>query len=92
MAKNKAINTFTYTGVVTLSQYIGSKKIQVAQVHNAGGASLFEFLADCLIGDIEIAQTKRPTKIKLIYHSKIDDVDYYESVSSGSKVQRVLPV
>lgn len=64
--KNTAKNTLTYTGEVTLSQYIGTKKVKVAQVHNTGRASLFEFLSDCLVGDVEIAKAKRPTKIRML--------------------------
>ena len=64
--KNMALNTLTYTGIVTLSQYVGSKKIKLAQVHNAGGASLFSFLAGCLAGDFTLARYNAPTKIKFI--------------------------
>ena len=63
---NTAINTLRYSGVVTLSQYIGSKKIKIAQANNTGGNSLFDFLADCLVGDFNIARVSRPTKIKLL--------------------------
>jgi hypothetical protein len=64
--RNTAINTLSYTGIVTLSQYIGSKKIKIAQVHNAGGSALFDFFADCLIGDWDIAKVTRPTKIRIL--------------------------
>lgn len=64
--KNKAINRLNYTGIVTLSQYRGNKKIKIAQVHNTGGNPLFRFLADCLIGDYTIAKATRPTKIMLL--------------------------
>ena len=64
--KGNAINTLTYTGIVTLSQYLGGKKVKVAQVHNTGGNPLFNFLADCLIGDFTIANISRPTKVMLL--------------------------
>lgn len=64
--KNKAINTLEYTGVVRLSQYIGSKKVEVAKLQNEGSYSLFNFFADCLVGDFEVAQINRPTKIMLL--------------------------
>jgi hypothetical protein len=38
-------------------------------VHNTGGNTLFNFLADCLIGDFPIANMTRPTKIKLLIKS-----------------------
>ena len=63
---NTAINTLKYTGIVTLSQYIGSKKFEIAKIHNAGGNPLFNFLSDCLVGDFDIARLSRPTKIMLL--------------------------
>jgi hypothetical protein len=85
--KNTAINTLGYTGIVTLSQYIGSKKVEIAKVHNAGGKILFDFLSDCLIGDFDIAKINRPTKIMLLNcYDKEDEstgsiTPVYESVS-----------
>ena len=64
--KNSAINTLKYTGTVTLSQCIGSKKIKLAQINNAGGQPLFNFFADCLLSDFEIAKMNCPSKIKLL--------------------------
>ena len=64
--KNTAINTLTYTGMVTLSQYIGNKKFKVATLHNEGGNSLFNFLADCLVGDFAIASANKPSKIMIV--------------------------
>lgn len=64
--KNKAINTLGYTGVVTLYQYIGKNKKIIKKIHNSGGNALFMFLADCLLGDYEIAKYERPTKIMLL--------------------------
>jgi hypothetical protein len=80
--KNTAINTLRYTGIVTLSQYIGSKKVQVAQVHNRGNTSLFDFFADCLTANWEIAKISRPTKIKVLRQRAIGENNFaYESVS-----------
>lgn len=62
--KNKAINTLSYSGIVTLSRTDGIKKTKIAQMHNEGKNPLFAFLADCLIGDFY--HTKRPAKIKLL--------------------------
>jgi hypothetical protein len=73
--KSKAISTLTYTGIVTLSQYIGSKKIKIAQIHNTGGNPLFRFLADCLAGDSALAAMDRPTKIMLVKRNKYKQVD-----------------
>jgi hypothetical protein len=77
--KNIAINTLKYTGIVTLSQYIGNKKIKVAQMHNNGGSPLFNFLTDCLVGDFENARLNRPTKIKLLSYNT--ESKAYEAVS-----------
>ena len=63
--KSKAVNTLKYTGVVTLSQYIGNKKIKIAKLHNAGGDKLFEFFTDCLVGEFAKAKASRPEKIVL---------------------------
>ena len=64
--KNIAINTLKYTGVVTISQYIGGKKITLAKVHNEGGPALFEFLANCLVGDFTLAKATRPVKATIL--------------------------
>lgn len=71
--KNTAINTLGYTGIVTLSQYIGNKKIKIAQMHNSGGNPLFNFLSDCLVGDFDVAALSRPTKIMLLKGSEEKD-------------------
>lgn len=70
---NIILNTLKYTGVVTLSQYVNSKKVKIAQQHNEGGNSLFNFLAECLAGDFTLAKTSRPTKIMLIEQTKYKD-------------------
>jgi hypothetical protein len=71
--KNVATNTINYSGIVTLSQYSGSKKIKIAQFHNEGGDTLFNFLADCLVGDFAIAKLTRPTKVMLIERTNPDE-------------------
>ena len=71
--RNTAINNLTYTGIVTLSRYVGSKKIKIAQLHNTGGNPLFDFLADCLIGDFVTAKVFRPTKIMLLNRIEVSD-------------------
>lgn len=68
--RGTAINNIAYTGVVRLSQYTNDKKFIIAEVHNEGGKPLFDFLAECLIGDFDIAKLDRPTKILLL---NIDD-------------------
>ena len=66
--KNVALNTLKYTGIVTLSQYVGNKKVEIAQVYNAGTNILFEFFSDCLLGYFDFAQKNRPTKIMLLQY------------------------
>lgn len=68
--KNIAKNTLGYTGIVTLSQYNGAKKVKLAQLHNKGGNPLFNFLSDCLIGDFDVAKTRRPEKIMLLNYDE----------------------
>ena len=79
--KNTAINTLTYTGVVTLSQYIGQKKVKIAQIHNKGGNPLFDFLSDCLIGELASAKAKKPEKIRLVI---TDNGIYPQEFAPGS--------
>ena len=83
--KSTAVSTINYTGIVTLSQYIGSKKINIAKIHNTGGSSLFSFLASCLAGDFQIAKANRPTKIKLLSRigSKDDGGYYYKPITES---------
>jgi hypothetical protein len=84
---NTAANTLGYTGVVTLSQYIKGKKVKIAQVHNTGTNSLFNFLADCLCGDLSVASISRPSKIKLLHQSNPEDPTSISSVSGFLYVQ-----
>lgn len=83
--KGNAINTLTYTGIVTLSQYIGGKKVRVAQVHNTGGNPLFNFLADCLIGDFAIAKISKPTKVMLLIKTTTAAEDGSKIISYSAK-------
>lgn len=76
--KNTAINTISYTGIVTLSQRIGTKKTIVTQVHNAGGSSLFNFLANCLSGHFSQVMNNWPTKIKILEYSAGDSTASYD--------------
>lgn len=61
-----ATNNIAYTGIVRLSQYTKEKKSVVAEIHNEGGLPLFDFLADCLVGNFNAASISRPTKILLL--------------------------
>lgn len=79
--KNIATNTLTYTGIVTLSQYIGKKKVQIAQVHNTGGSSLFSFLTNCLLGQFDTARESRPVKVKLLREIQQGDGTTYKAIS-----------
>ncbi len=79
--KSAALNTLEYTGMVTLSQYIGHKKIKIVERANAGGNPLFNFLADCLVGDFDTAKLCKPTKIMLLQYSELDGKPKYESRS-----------
>lgn len=76
--KSTAKNTLAYHGIVTFSKYVGNKKIKIAQTHNAGGAALFSFIADCLVGNIELAQAKKPSKICLVQCKQSEDAFTYD--------------
>lgn len=69
--KNIASNTFGYTGIVTLSQYIGQKKVKLAQIQNTGGQALFNFFSECLTGNWEVAKATKPTKILLLNYEEV---------------------
>jgi hypothetical protein len=84
--KSIARNTLAYTGIVTLSQYIGNKKVKIAQCHNTGGASLFSLLADFFVGEIDKAAAERPKKVKLVNRragDRLEDGYYYEEAAAG---------
>lgn len=96
--KNIAINTLKYTGIVTLSQYIGTKKVKIAQVHNDGGDALFEFFASSLTGDFTMAKALRPTKIMLLKQTNTpenpiyvttDNADFYYLLTRPERVSSV---
>ena len=90
--KNKALNTLNYTGIVTLSQYIGTKKVKVAQVHNTGNTSLFSFLANCLAGEFDKAKVDIPNKIMILRRSTTSDGFSYTSVDNSFIPLRTPPV
>jgi hypothetical protein len=79
--KSIAQNNIGYTGVVRLSQYTCNKKFTIAEIHNEGGKPLFDFLADCLVGNFTEASANMPTKISLLYK---DDAENYEQAEGTS--------
>lgn len=85
--KSKSINNLFYTGIVTISQYNGNKKIPVLKVHNTGGNLLFDFLANCLIGDFDQAAINQPKKIMLL---NISDAALESSHFEGT--EEITPV
>ena len=94
--KNTAINNLEYTGIVTISQYIGSKKVELFKATNTGGDSLFNFLSDCLIGDFDAAALARPTKIMLLGAILNDDgteefIDMSGFIYLVSKPEKLSP-
>lgn len=90
--KSTAMNHLGYTGIVKLSQYIGNKKIAVAEIHNEGGMALFNFLTDCLVGDFDIAKSGLELGIRLLNAdeegtlSKLDNTDFIFLLSKPEKV------
>ena len=79
--QSAAVKHIEYTGIVTLSQYTKGKKFTIAKIHNTGGKPLFNFLADCLTGDFDIAKMDRPTKILLL---NIDDAHQVTAAKNTS--------
>lgn len=85
-------NTLSYTGVVKLSRYTQGKKFNIITKHNAGGKALFDFLADCLAGDFDIAKLDRPNKILLLNEdenyklTKATDTSFITLMSKPEKV------
>jgi hypothetical protein len=63
-------NALGYTGIVTLSRYTGSRKIELARVYNEGGLALFNYLANCLAGEYDLASSDSPIKILLLNKSE----------------------
>jgi hypothetical protein len=68
--KGVITDTIGYTGVVTLSTRVRGKEVKLATIHNNGGWPLFDFLADCLVGNFDTAKIARPNRILLL---NIDD-------------------
>lgn len=64
--KSTVMDTLRYAGIVTLSQHTGAKNFTIAKNHNEGGMKLFNFLADCLLGDYKLAENDRPVRIMLL--------------------------
>lgn len=90
--KGTTVNSLGYTGIVTLSQYIRGKKRIVAKIHNRGNKPLFDFFADCLVGNFDTAKLYRPNKIMLLYKDdenvlhKAEDTDFIYLLSNPEKV------
>lgn len=87
--KSKILSTLTYSGVVTLSKYTGSKKVELAQLHNEGSNMLFDFFTDCLAGNFEDAEAERPNKIRVINREKVADGVYQYTAASASFIHLV---
>ena len=85
--KNIATNKLDYSGVVTLSTRIGSKKVQLKNVNNSGNSQLFDFLSDCLVGNFDTAKLTMPAMIKLL--NKNDEGGY--TSASGFVYLRSMP-
>lgn len=83
-------NILGYTGIVRLSQYNDGKKTLITQKYNQGTSKLFDYLADCLIGDYDCANLKRPAKIKLLKISQ-DTQEIIEDRHLGFIYTRAKP-
>jgi hypothetical protein len=81
-----AHNSVAYAGIVTLSQQVKSKKFTIAKIHNEGGISLFNFLADCLTGDFSNVNINRPMQIMLLHK----DGDSYQKANNVSTFSQLL--
>ena len=91
--KGAAKNSLGYTGIVTLSQYIRGNRRTITKIHNIGNKPLFDFFADCLVGNFDTAKLYRPNKIMLLYKdadnktlSKVPDTDFIYLLSNPEKV------
>jgi hypothetical protein len=87
--KNATKNTFTYSGKVTLSQYIGTKKVVIGQTNNSGGKPLFDFLVNCFTGNFNTAKVLLPRKIGLYIKNtdgNISGYDFYGLITPAKKV------
>lgn len=79
--KGSTVSTLGYTGIVTLSQYAGTRKTVLTRTHNEGGQALFNYLARCLQGDFSSVAVDRPAKIMLL---NIDaDGNKTKAINSG---------
>ena len=61
-----------YSGKVTVTVVDDRKVVSRKVGHNAGGQSLFQFLAQCLCGNYENTKPLQPLKIKLFYNKATD--------------------
>jgi hypothetical protein len=79
--RGKAKNNVAYTGIVKLSQYMNGKQAIIDEIHNEGGMPLFDFIANCLVGDFKAAQTGRPTQILLLNINEQNEVSQADNTS-----------
>lgn len=63
--EQKKIANIGYRGKVTVSVQAGNKIISKKEYHNTGSLLLFNFLCNCIKGDVMAAENQRPTTIKL---------------------------
>jgi hypothetical protein len=90
--KGAITDTVNYTGAVTLSKCVRGKEIKLATIHNNGGRPLFDFLADCLVGNFDEAKITRPNRILLLnkdsedYLTKATDTGFISMTSAPEKV------
>jgi hypothetical protein len=72
-----------YTGTVTIASYVGDRLIHKETHHNAGLASLFEFMSSCLQGRWSEARDKRPCKLVLLKQDVTECLTKAELSSAG---------
>ena len=69
---SKSAQAFDYVGDITIKLTEGDRVYSTKHYHNNGAVKLFNFFADCLIGNFNVAKSSRPCKI-VLFKVKEDD-------------------
>ena len=89
MARTKKQNKIAVGGNVKISAYKGKRKIKQISVKNNATYNLFNFLLECLKGDLK--QNNRPTYLKVLAVKTTEDFDSVTpSIAATVKLNSVV--
>lgn len=77
------LNSVSYTGNVKIELFNGKRKLQQYCTHNTGKQRLFDFLANCLVGNFNAAKSAMPCRVACFNNEDklVSKYVYYDSAA-----------